>query len=138
METKSYNHSYKEVINLITDCFNYKTGDKFNTLIVKKLKELRNIYPDEVIIETIKNEGWKIKNKKFDTENGKIIYFFTIISNNISFYNKKYNERKIFNEKMKAQNENNFVAEDIIEFSNKKQNINNNRDISSILEEIND
>lgn len=138
METKSYNHSYKEVINLITDYFNYKTGDKFNTLIVKKLKELRNIYPDEVIIETIKNEGWKIKNKKFDTESGKIIYFFTIISNNISFYNKKYNERKIFNEKMKAQNENNFVAEDIIEFSNKKQNINNNRDISSILEEIND
>ena len=107
-------------------------------IIVKKLKELRNIYPDEVIIETIKNEGWKIKNKKFDTESGKIIYFFTIISNNISFYNKKYNERKIFNEKMKAQNENNFVAEDIIEFSNKKQNINNNRDISSILEEIND
>lgn len=138
METKAYNHSYKEVINLITDCFNYKTGDKFNTLIAKKLKELRNIYPDEVIIETIKNEGWKIKNKKFDTESGKIIYFFTIISNNVSFYNKKYNERKILNEKMKAQNENNFVAEDIIEFLNKKQNINNNRDISSILEEIND
>ena len=65
MPKETYNHSYREVVDLISECLDYKKDEGFNTLIVKKLKDLRNQYPDEVIAETIKNEGWKIKGKNF-------------------------------------------------------------------------
>lgn len=136
MTKETYNHSYREVVDLISECLDYKKEDGFNTLIVKKLKDLRNQYPDEVIAETIKNEGWKIKGKIFDTQTHKISYFFAIIKNCIFYYNRKYNEKKIFNEKMKLQNENNFVEEDIIHVINNKEVSRNSRDISSILEDF--
>ena len=62
--------------------------------------------------------------------------FFVIIKNNVSFYNRIYNEKKAFNEKMKLQNENNFVDGEIISIVNEKTKINNDRDISSILEDF--
>lgn len=136
MTKETYNHSYREVVDLISECLDYKKDEGFNTLIVKKLKDLRNQYPDEVIAETIKNEGWKIKGKIFDTQTHKISYFFAIIKNTIFYYNRKYNEKKIFNEKMKLQNENNFVEEDIIHIINNKEVSRNSRDISSILEDF--
>ena len=88
MTKETYNHSYREVVDLISECLDYKKDEGFNTLIVKKLKDLRNQYPDEVIAETIKNEGWKIKGKIFDTQTHKISYFFAIIKNTIFYYNK--------------------------------------------------
>ena len=126
MAKETYNHSYKELVNLISEDLGYKKEDKFNTFIVKQLQKIRNEYSDEVILETVKNEGWKIKNK----------IFVVIIKNNISFYNRKYNEKKAFNEKMKLQNENNFIDEEIISIVNEKTKINNDRDISSILEDF--
>lgn len=136
MTKETYNHSYREVVDLISECLDYKKDEGFNTLIVKKLKDLRNQYPDEVIAETIKNEGWKIKGKIFGTQTHKISYFFAIIKNTIFYYNRKYNEKKTFNEKMKLQNENNFVEEDIIHVINNKEVSRNSRDISSILEDF--
>lgn len=136
MTKETYNHSYREVVDLISECLDYKKDEGFNTLIVKKLKDLRNQYPDEVIAETIKNEGWKIKGKNFETQTHKISYFFAIIKNTIFYYNRKYNEKKTFNEKMKLQNENNFVEEDIIHVINNKEVTRNSRDISSILEDF--
>ena len=136
MAKETYNHSYKKNVDLISQCLGYEKEKGFNTFIVKKLKELRIIYADEVIEETIVNEGWKIKNKEFSTEIQKISYFFAIIKNTIPFYNKKHLERKTFNEKIKIQNENNFVEEDIVEITNNKTKKINNRDISSILEEF--
>lgn len=136
MAKETYNHSYKELVNLISEDLGYKKEDKFNTFIVKQLQKIRNEYSDEVILETVKNEGWKIKNKIFDTQNHKISYFFVIIKNNVSFYNRIYNEKKAFNEKMKLQNENNFVDGEIISIVNEKTKINNDRDISSILEDF--
>ena len=136
MTKETYNHSYREVVDLISECLDYKKDEGFNTLIVKKLKDLRNQYPDEVIAETIKNEGWKIKGKNFGTQIHKISYFFAIIKNTIFYYNRKYNEKKTFNEKMKLQNENNFVEEDIIHVINNKEVSRNSRDISSILEDF--
>ena len=136
MATETYNKSYKEAVELISDDLGYKKGEKFNTLITKQLKLLRENYADEVIIETVKNEGWKIKNKTFDKQIGKILYYFTIIKNNISFYDKKYKENKVFNEKMKLQNKNNFVEEEIFIIASNKKEIKNDRDISSILEEF--
>lgn len=136
MTKETYNHSYREVVDLISECLDYKKDEGFNTLIVKKLKDLRNQYPDEVIAETIKNEGWKIKGKNFGTQTHKISYFFAIIKNTIFYYNRKYNEKKTFNEKMKLQNENNFVEEDIIHVINNKEVSRNSRDISSILEDF--
>lgn len=136
MAKETYNHSYREVVDLIAQCLDYKKEDGFNTLIVKRLQRLRNDYPDEVILEVVKNEGWKIKNKKFDTETHKISYFFAIVKNNIFYYNRKYEEKKAFNEKMMLQNENNFVDEDIVTIVNSKEKVNNNRDISSILEDF--
>ena len=136
MPKETYNHSYREVVDLISECLDYKKDEGFNTLIVKKLKDLRNQYPDEVIAETIKNEGWKIKGKIFKTQTHKISYFFAIIKNTILYYNRKYNEKKTFNEKMKLQNENNFVEEDIIHVINNKEVSRNSRDISSILEDF--
>ena len=136
MTKETYNHSYREVVDLISECLDYKKDEGFNTLIVKKLKDLRNQYPDEVIAETIKNEGWKIKGKIFEAQTHKISYFFAIIKNTIFYYNRKYNEKKTFNEKMKLQNENNFVEEDIIHVINNKEVSRNSRDISSILEDF--
>lgn len=136
MAKETYNHSYREVVDLIAQCLDYKKEDGFNTLIVKRLQRLRNDYPDEVILEAVKSEGWKIKSKKFDTESHKISYFFAIIKNNIFYYNRKYEEKKTFNEKMMLQNENNFVDEDIVTTVNSKEKVNNNRDISSILEDF--
>ena len=69
MAKETYNHSYKELVNLISEDLGYKKEDKFNTFIVKQLQKIRNEYSDEVILETVKNEGWKIKNKIFDTQN---------------------------------------------------------------------
>ena len=125
MAVETYNHSYKEVVDLIVQCLDYRKEDGFNTLIVKKLQLLRNKVADEVIAEVVKNEGWKIKNKKFDTEAGKISYFFAILNNNISYYNRKHEEKKSFNEKMKLQNENNFVDEEIANIANNKTTKNN-------------
>ena len=136
MAKETYNHSYREIIDLISKNLGYKKEDGFNTFIGKKLKKIRNEYPDEVIFDTIKNEGWKINNKIFETQNHKISYFFVIIENNISFYNRKYNERKTFNEKMKIQNENNFVEEEFVDINNKKPKKNITRDISFILEDF--
>ena len=138
MAKETYNHSYKKVVDLISECLDYHKEDKFNTFIVKRLQQLRNEYPDEVIEEAVKNEGWRIKRKTFDTEFHKISYFFAIIKNNIAYYNKKYNEKKALNDKMKTQNENNFIEEEVINYANSKQKIKNNRDISSILEEMNE
>lgn len=135
MAKETYNHSYREAVDAIAKCLDYQKGDKFNTLITKKLQELRNFYVDEVIKETVENEGWKIKNKKFNTESSKIAYFFAIIKNTIYLYDRRYKDRKTINDNMKLQNENNFVSEDIISAVNGKQTTENNRDISSILEE---
>ena len=136
MAKETYNHSYRETVDEIAKCLDYKKENGFNTLITKRLKELRELYADEVIKETVINEGWRIKNKKFDTEAHKISYFFAIIKNNIYFYDRRYKENKTFNEKMKLQNENNFISEDIVTATNNNQRIDNSRDISSILEEI--
>lgn len=136
MAKETYNHSYREVIDLISEDLGYQKGDKFNTFIVKKLKTLRENYADEVIADVVKNEGWKIRGKHFDKQYNKIAYYFAIIKNNISYYNKKYNEKKSFNEKIKLQNENNFIEEDIFSNSNNRENSGNKRDISSILEDF--
>ena len=136
MAVEKYNNSYKEIINLILDCLDYNTENTFNTLIVKKLKELRNLYADEVIFETIKNEGWKIKNKIVNKESQKIMYFFAIIKNTIYFYNQKYNDKKTYNEKIKKQAENNFIEEDIFSTTSRKTTSNSSRDISFILEDF--
>lgn len=136
MAKETYNHSYKEVVDLISEDLGYQKGDKFNTFIVKKLKTLRENYADEVIADVVKNEGWKIRGKHFDKQYNKISYYFAIIKNNISYYNKKYNEKKSFNEKIKLQNENNFIEEDIFSNSSNKENSGNKRDITSILEDF--
>lgn len=135
MAKETYNHSYKETVDVIAKCLDYRKEDGFNTLITKKLKELREDYADEVIKETVENEGWRIKSKKFNTESNKIAYFFAIIKNNIYLYNRRHNDRKTINEKMKIQNENNFVSEEIVSAINNKKIVENSRDISSILEE---
>ena len=135
MAKETYNHSYQETVDVIAKCLDYRKEDGFNTLITKKLKELREIYADEVIKETVENEGWRIKSKKFNTEFNKISYFFAIIKNNIYLYNRRHNDRKTINEKMKIQNENNFVSEEIVSAINNKKMVENSRDISSILEE---
>lgn len=136
MAQETYNHSYKTIVNLISQCLDYEKEKGFNTFIVKKLKNLRDKYPDEVIEETVKNEGWRIKGRNFKNEYQKISYFFAIITNNIYFYNKKYLQKKTFNDNNKLQNENNFITEDITESIKNKTTKNNSRDISSILEDF--
>ena len=44
MAKETYNHSYKELVNLISEDLGYKKEDKFNTFIVKQLQKIRNEY----------------------------------------------------------------------------------------------
>ena len=136
MAKETYNKSYQEIVELICQYLDYKKGKKFNTYLVKKLQPLREEYPDEVISETIREECWGITSKEFKNENQKINYLFAIINNNIFRHSIKYMQKKNMNEKMKLQNENNFVEEEIANIADSKKTAENDRDISLILEDF--
>ena len=44
MAKETYNHSYRETVDEIAKCLDYKKENGFNTLITKRLKELRELY----------------------------------------------------------------------------------------------
>jgi hypothetical protein len=84
---------------ILLDVFNYKKGQKVNTILFKKLKELSSFYNVEVIhecfIEQKDNIQYWIKTKGFD-EFHSICYMMKIIEGSINdTYNKwKFNKQR--------------------------------------------
>jgi hypothetical protein len=86
---------YRKIVDHICyEFLNYEKGQKFNTILTRKLNEL-NFYSNEVILETIEQQDEKIKKalrqKDFENESLKIAYIFGIINNNI---NQVYEDKK--------------------------------------------
>lgn len=99
---------HKQIIDIIVDDFlNYQHGQKFPTILTKKLAELK-FYPNEVILKTIEKCKSTIQyymdNKEFDSDYGKIGYIFAIIVNNINDIYRDWKRNQIIETKQTVQN----------------------------------
>ena len=71
----------------------YSEGQKFPTIVAKKLKEYES-YGYEVVLKTILDKkeiiGYAIDTKNFNSEYNKVAYVMAIITNNINDVYKKF------------------------------------------------
>lgn len=123
----------KKIMDKIAELTNYEPGQKFPTVVTRRLKELE-AYDNKTIYETIVDHQddilWSFNNKNFDNEYGRFSYMMAIIVNNINdVVNIKLRDEKI----NKIENRK-INTEDIdVEFDlNTKHKV---RDISCFLEE---
>lgn len=97
---------YKEIKNIICyELLDYQTGQKFPTMLTKKLKELE-FYDNEVILNTINNckndISYWMNRKNIESDTGKIYYIFAVMSSHINDEYRKWkreSQRKIKEEK---------------------------------------
>lgn len=103
---------YQKIIDIVATYMNYENTKQFNTLIPKKIKELREAYPDEVIfdffVDRKKTFEW-ISNKEFKSDSSRVVYFFAVVQNNINDYYKVWKMKKRIELK-----ENSIVSPDIM------------------------
>lgn len=128
--------TYKKIIEIVSCYIGYKKGQKFNTLIPKKVVELSCCYPDEVILGFLINEKDllnKISSKEFDNDYGKISYFFAVVQNRINDYYKLWKSNKVIEEYNNKNN--NIDIKSIDNIGNVDKNNNNKRDISSLVKD---
>lgn len=126
---------HKEIVNYICyEFLNYKKGQKFNTILIRKLNELK-FYSNEIILATIKNQDENIKKairqKDFNSEFNKIAYIFGIINNNI---NQMYEDSKKIKKQETQSKKSNSIDTDIdmVKIGNNAHE--NKKDISKFLE----
>ena len=84
----------------------YSYGMVLPTVFYKKLAGLE-AYGYEVVYDTIIGEEssikWAIRNKRFQTETGKLLYIMSIIVNKINdYYKKKQHDRKALEKKQET------------------------------------
>ena len=95
---------HKQIVNLICyELLDYQKGQKFPTLLTRKLKEL-DFYDNEVILKTVQNYKndiiYWMNRKQIDSDTGKIYYIFAIINDHINdVYNQwKHDKKQIVKE----------------------------------------
>lgn len=131
------NAKRKEVIDVICyEFLDYETGQKFPTVLTKKLKELE-FYGYEVVLETIRKCSssieYAVKTKNFKNEVGKISYIMAIVQNNINDVYKEHNRKEKLKEKQDKQTIH-FEAENSVEIMNIGSK-HKGKDISDFLED---
>lgn len=133
--TQQQKNLHKLIVDSICyELLDYQKGQKFPTLLTKKLKEL-GFYDNEVILKTVqdyKNDiAYWMNRKSIDTDTGKIYYIFAIINDHINaVYNQwKHDKKQVVKEE---KSEIDVGADVIIENlgTNKK-----GKDISEWLED---
>lgn len=121
---------------ILLEVFNYEKGQKVNSILFKKLKELSSFYDVEVIYECFTeqkdNIQYWIKTKNFNNEYNMICYVMKIIEGNINDTYKKWKYKK----QQTLKQENTSVDLDIINQLD-TNTINKNKDngILSFLDE---
>lgn len=119
------NEDRKKVIEkFAVDFLNYKPGQVFPTVLMKKLKELE-FYGYDVINQTIDKSYhsilYAIQHKEFKNDVGKISYIFAIIKNNINdVYRQTVQDEK---KKKNPYEIDNSVDIDNIQTNHKEKNI---------------
>jgi hypothetical protein len=121
---------FRKIVDYI--CFeflNYQKGQKFNTILTKKINEY-SFYGNEVLFKTIQLHRDRIKQalsqKDFNNESLKIGYIFGIINNNINDVYKELKQGKETNHDNANYIEDNTNSIDI-------DNHQKNKDISKWL-----
>lgn len=92
-EENKKKREWKELVGKLQVAMGYDSHQKFNTIVLRRIKELANYYPTVVILLTIdecKNAIEWFKTKTFDSDFGKACYLVAIIQNNINDVYKRW------------------------------------------------
>lgn len=126
---------WNEIMSILGNILGYNNGQKFPTILPKKISELREGYSDDVIIETIlrstKDIQWAIHNKEFDTDYNMCAYISAIIINKINDVKKEMEHIELAKKKMFSTNYDECVPEDFSEIGSRKVE---NKDLTSLFE----